>query len=774
YATKVPKLLLNRYLVGGLLGEGSYGKVKLCVDIDDQRRLAVKIITLRLVKKLPRGVENADAMKRLEHKNVAKLFADFLSNDGAKRYLVMEWAVCSLHDLQTKGLEPASFSDTSDGELPTCRHLPESQARCYFAQLLNGVEYLHSMRLVHKDLKPGNLLLTEVHEIKITDFGVCEWLSELGPTADSADDDVITGSQATPAIQPPEVATGCRRLSGRKLDMYCCGVSLYFMVSGQVPYTGRSVLQIYEAIAAGSYTLPDWVSKPCRELIAELMSQQPGNRPSIEQARKYRWMLEQSKPDANWIQPTDVIEFESESVAIDRIMSQYRLAGQSRSPVTVDCSPSAASAEPTIKQVERKTGKKKHRCGRAACSSRFLGNERIDASNRRLTANRPVSSSSRDLTARSCSASICSVSCRSAGESATASADRMKLGGVKCVARIIGKMHALPHSPLWNRATARSSPNSVASSRRSRSRSMIRCSRRSSAECAAAAAGLHLDSLIIKRRQPGEAGQPLGPDQPGLQQSASQAATVVRLRRSRNGRSRRSRRSPPGPRRCQQRPRDRRGRRRCRCRRSALSVGAFTAVNTSSSDAEIFHQGCLVFVFVVVVVVRHHLVDPRRGVRSAVLPDQLTPGGGQHRVLRLRTRPDRWNPVLLPEVGSRRRRVGRKAGNPAEKKPSNRAAAAAAAAAAVCGGWKTGPAADPLTPPPPTCPGICSELSGLSCLLYCRHLGALSCCTAEIFERYSIDKQSCTVKVATWSAMAQDFRFQYVPEITASSEEFNM
>uniref|UniRef100_A0A1I8H470 non-specific serine/threonine protein kinase n=1 Tax=Macrostomum lignano TaxID=282301 RepID=A0A1I8H470_9PLAT len=355
YATKVPKLLLNRYLVGGLLGEGSYGKVKLCVDIDDQRRLAVKIITLRLVKKLPRGVENvdreADAMKRLEHKNVAKLFADFLSNDGAKRYLVMEWAVCSLHDLQTKGLEPASFSDTSDGELPTCRHLPESQARCYFAQLLNGVEYLHSMRLVHKDLKPGNLLLTEVHEIKITDFGVCEWLSELGPTADSADDDVITGSQATPAIQPPEVATGCRRLSGRKLDMYCCGVSLYFMVSGQVPYTGRSVLQIYEAIAAGSYTLPDWVSKPCRELIAELMSQQPGNRPSIEQARKYRWMLEQSKPDANWIQPTDVIEFESESVAIDRIMSQYRLAGQSRSPVTVDCTPSAASAERTIKQV---------------------------------------------------------------------------------------------------------------------------------------------------------------------------------------------------------------------------------------------------------------------------------------------------------------------------------------------------------------------------------------------------------------------------------------
>uniref|UniRef100_A0A1I8GGN2 non-specific serine/threonine protein kinase n=1 Tax=Macrostomum lignano TaxID=282301 RepID=A0A1I8GGN2_9PLAT len=322
---------------GGLLGEGSYGKVKLCVDIDDQRRLAVKIITLRLVKKLPRGVENVDrrpnAMKRLEHKNVAKLFADFLSNDGAKRYLVMELKAW-----------PASFSDTSDGELPTCRHLPESQARCYFAQLLNGVEYLHSMRLKYTKLK-------------ITDFGVCEWLSELGPTADSADDDVITGSQATPAIQPPEVATGCRRLSGRKLDMYCCGVSLYFMVSGQVPYTGRSVLQIYEAIAAGSYTLPDWVSKPW-ELIAELMSQQPGNRPSIEQARKYRWMLEQSKPDANWIQPTDVIEFESESVAIDRIMSQYRLAGQSRSPVTVDCSPSAASAEPTIKQVERKTGKK--------------------------------------------------------------------------------------------------------------------------------------------------------------------------------------------------------------------------------------------------------------------------------------------------------------------------------------------------------------------------------------------------------------------------------
>jgi len=82
----------------------------------------------------------------------------------------------------------------------------------YFSQLVDGLEYLHSRRVVHKDLKPGNLLLTLDGSLKISDFGVAEVVGLFDP------EDSCQDGQGTPAFQPPEIANGANTFSGFKVS----------------------------------------------------------------------------------------------------------------------------------------------------------------------------------------------------------------------------------------------------------------------------------------------------------------------------------------------------------------------------------------------------------------------------------------------------------------------------------------------------------------------------------------------------------------------------
>ncbi|KAG7299736.1 Serine/threonine-protein kinase stk11 [Plutella xylostella] len=210
YRSKKKKCkMVGKYVMGDILGEGSYGKVKEMLDSETLCRRAVKILKKRKLRRIANGEQNVQReiqlLRILRHKNVIELVDVLYNDEKQKMYLVMEFCVGVLQDML----------ESSPG-----KKFPQHQAHQYFTQLLDGMEYLHSQGVIHKDIKPGNLLLTLDQTLKITDFGVAEALDMF-----SAEDTCYVG-QGSPAFQPPEIANGAETFSGYKSDIWSAGVTL--------------------------------------------------------------------------------------------------------------------------------------------------------------------------------------------------------------------------------------------------------------------------------------------------------------------------------------------------------------------------------------------------------------------------------------------------------------------------------------------------------------------------------------------------------------------
>ncbi|XP_070562892.1 serine/threonine-protein kinase STK11-like isoform X2 [Ptychodera flava] len=266
--------MIGKYLMGDTLGEGSYGKVKELLDTETLCRRAVKILKKKKLRKIPNGETNVQReirlLKRLRHKNIIRLIEVLYNDEKQKMYLVMEYCVGGLQEILDS--------------VPQ-KKFPVWQAHRYFAQLMHGLEYLHSKGIIHKDIKPGNLLLTTDGTLKISDLGVAEQLDQF------AKDDTCRTSQGSPAFQPPEIANGLDSFSGFKVDVWSAGITLFNITTGKYPFEGDNIYKLFENIGKGEFTMPEEVGPLLAELLKGMLEYEPEKRFSVQQILQHPWVM---------------------------------------------------------------------------------------------------------------------------------------------------------------------------------------------------------------------------------------------------------------------------------------------------------------------------------------------------------------------------------------------------------------------------------------------------------------------------------------------------
>jgi 5'-AMP-activated protein kinase, catalytic alpha subunit len=160
--------------------------------------------------------------------------------------------------------------------------LSEEVARKYFHQLIGAVDYCHSRGVYHRDLKPENLLLDENETLKVSDFG----LSALSES--KRQDGLLHTACGTPAYVAPEVLSR-KGYSGAKADVWSCGVILFVLAAGYLPFHDRNLIQMYKKIARAEYTCPRYFSSELKELLYEILDPDPNTRMSMSRLKRSAW-----------------------------------------------------------------------------------------------------------------------------------------------------------------------------------------------------------------------------------------------------------------------------------------------------------------------------------------------------------------------------------------------------------------------------------------------------------------------------------------------------
>lgn len=279
-------ILLGKYELGRRLGSGSFAKVHVARSIETGEVVAIKIIDKKKTLDAgmePRIIREIEAMRRLQHHpNILKIYEVMATK--TKIYLVMELA---------------ARGELFTGVLRFGR-VNESAARRYFQQLASALSFCHGDGIAHRDVKPQNLLLDKEGNLKLSDFGLSA-LSEHRRI-----DGLLHTACGTPAYTAPEIIAQ-RPYDGAKADAWSCGVFLFVLLAGYIPFDDSNIVAMYRKIHRRDYRFPTWISKPARTIIFKMLDPNPETRMSVEAVIGTKW-FQKSLETTTEIQSGDVFE----------------------------------------------------------------------------------------------------------------------------------------------------------------------------------------------------------------------------------------------------------------------------------------------------------------------------------------------------------------------------------------------------------------------------------------------------------------------------------
>uniref|UniRef100_A0A9J7XG42 Protein kinase domain-containing protein n=1 Tax=Cyprinus carpio carpio TaxID=630221 RepID=A0A9J7XG42_CYPCA len=240
------------YRLEKTLGKGQTGLVKLGVHCVTCQKVAIKIVNReKLSESVLMKVEREIAiLKLIEHPHVLKLH-DVYEN---KKYLYLV-------------LEHVSGGELFDYLVKKGRLTPK-EARKFFRQIISALDFCHSHSICHRDLKPENLLLDEKNNIRIADFGMASL--QVG-------DSLLETSCGSPHYACPEVIRG-EKYDGRKADVWSCGVILFALLVGALPFDDDNLRNLLEKVKLGVFHMPHFIPPDCQNLLRGMIEVDAGNR----------------------------------------------------------------------------------------------------------------------------------------------------------------------------------------------------------------------------------------------------------------------------------------------------------------------------------------------------------------------------------------------------------------------------------------------------------------------------------------------------------------
>ncbi|KAL6282472.1 hypothetical protein ACE6H2_013401 [Prunus campanulata] len=262
----IPAPLLGRFEIGKLLGHGTFAKVYHAKNIKTNESVAIKVIDKEKILKgglIAHIKREISILRRVRHPNIVQLFEVMATK--AKIYFVMEYV---------RGGE--LFNKVAKGRLK------EEVARKYFQQLISAVGFCHARGVYHRDLKPENLLLDENGDLKVSDFGLSAVSDEI------RQDGLFHTFCGTPAYVAPEVL-GRKGYDAAKVDIWSCGVVLFVLMAGYLPFHDQNVMAMYKKIYKGEFRCPRWFSAELVRLLTRLLDINPDTRITIAEVMENRW-----------------------------------------------------------------------------------------------------------------------------------------------------------------------------------------------------------------------------------------------------------------------------------------------------------------------------------------------------------------------------------------------------------------------------------------------------------------------------------------------------
>lgn len=256
---------VGKYEVGRTIGEGTFAKVKFAQNTETGESVAMKILdrsTIIKHKMADQIKREISIMKLVRHPYVVRLYEVLASR--TKIYIILEFITGG--ELFDKIVQHGRLSET--------------ESRKYFQQLIDGVDYCHSKGVFHRDLKPENLLLDSQGNLKISDFGLSA-LPEQGVS-------ILRTTCGTPNYVAPEVL-GHKGYDGAVADVWSCGVILYVLIAGYLPFDELDLTTLYSKIEKAEFSCPSWFPVGAKSLIHRMLDPNPETRVQIEEIRSDEW-----------------------------------------------------------------------------------------------------------------------------------------------------------------------------------------------------------------------------------------------------------------------------------------------------------------------------------------------------------------------------------------------------------------------------------------------------------------------------------------------------